>query len=193
MTSLFDTDKSIVLNIGSGSTSVHDFTHVFKGWKELRLDLYVESADIKCDIVSLESVPNNSVDAVWACHVIEHLEWYQLPETFRNIMRVLKSSGVAIVRVPDIGSIAHLIKEDLLTPVYTTDSGLDVCPIDMLYGHRGLQEHTQGQNHKIGFTLKSMNQILNNLNINAYTASKNYEIYAILYKDVVPTEILNSI
>lgn len=193
MTSLFDTNNSIVLNIGSGSTSVHDFTHVFKDWKELKLDLYVDAADIKCDIVSLIDVPTNSVDAVWACHVIEHLEWYQLPETFHNIMRVLKSSGFAIIRVPDIGSIAHLIQEDLLTPVYTTDSGIEVSPVDMLYGHRGLQEHTQGQNHKIGFTLKSMNQILSELNIKAFTTRKNYEIYAILYKDAVPTEILNSI
>lgn len=184
-----------VLNIGSGSTSVKDFTHLFNSneWKEVRVDKYVDNADVKCDIVTLDLINDNSVDVVWACHVIEHLEWYQLPETFANIMRVLKSDGAAIIRVPDIGSIAHLINDDLLTPVYTTENGYEVCVIDMLYGHRGLQQHSLGQNHKTGFTAKSMGQILASSGINAFVSASGYEVRAVLYKDIVPNWILENL
>lgn len=183
-----------VLNIGSGNSYVRDFTDLFNGdeWVELRVDKYVEAAEIKCDIVTLDAVADSSVDVVWACHVIEHLEWYQLPETFSNIMRVLKSDGAAIIRVPDIGSIAHLIKDGLLTPVYTAENGYEVCVIDMLYGHRGMQQNTEGQNHKTGFTAQSMSEILISLNINAFVSASGYEVRAVLYKDKVPNWILNN-
>ena len=184
-----------VLNIGSGSSSVRDFTSLFDDakWIEIRVDKYVDGADLKCDITTLEDVANSSVDVVWASHVIEHLEWKQLPETFHNIMRVMKSEGAAIIKVPDLGSIAHLIKDGLLGPVYTTESGSEICVIDMLYGHRGLQEIVQGQNHKIGFTEKSMGEILNKLGINAFISASNYEVKAVLYKDTVPDWILKNL
>ena len=184
-----------VLNIGSGNSSVKDFTSLFNGdeWTEVRVDKYVDGADLKCDITTLEDVADASVDVVWACHVIEHLEWYQLPETFHNIMRVLKADGAAIIRVPDIGSVAHLINNGLLTPVYTAENGYEVCVIDMIYGHRGLQVDTQGQIHKTGFTEKSMGEILNKLGINAFISAANYELRAVLYKDIVPNWILKNL
>lgn len=182
-----------VLNIGSGTSSVNDFTKLFNGWKEIRVDKYVEEADVKCDITTLSLIEDSSVDVVWACHVIEHLEWYQLPETFHNIMRVLKDDGAAIIRVPDLGSIADMIKYGLLTPVYTAQNGYEVCVIDMIYGHRGMQEHTQGQNHKTGFTHQSMEQILSSLNIKALISASGHEIRAVLYKNEVPEWIIKNI
>ena len=184
-----------VLNIGSGNSSVRDFTSLFNGdeWTEVRVDKYVDGADLKCDITTLEDVADNSVDVVWACHVIEHLEWKELPETFYNIMRVMKSDGAAIIRVPDLGAIAHLIKDGLLGPVYDVGSGYEICVIDMIYGHRGLQVDTQGQIHKTGFTEKSMSEILNKFGINAFISAANHEVRAVLYKDTAPDWILKNL
>jgi len=183
-----------VLNVGSGSSSVADFTNVFDGWKELRLDLYEESADIKADIVTLDGVEDQSMDAVWACHVIEHLDWGKLPIVFGNIMRVLKTDGAAVIRVPNLAAIADRLKGNLLEPVYYSPSGLPITALDMLYGHRMYQssrETNLGQLHKTGFNPLQMSTLLKELNINAVVADRGLDVYAILYKEAQPTELMS--
>lgn len=190
---MFSNDKKILLNVGCGDKFVRQGWPYFQDWQEVRADLYVEDADIKCDIVKLDGVPDSSVDCVWASHVVEHLYWHELPETFGNFMRVLKPNGCAVVIVPDLGAIANRIKDGLLDPVKEyNNSGL--APIDFIFG--GRQFHARdgiSQVHKTGFTSKSMSQVLNSLNIKAYIREERFQIYAVCYKDEIDTNILNNI
>jgi hypothetical protein len=189
---LFSTDKKIVLNVGAGETSCKKQIEYFDDdWKELTLDVAVAKPDIISDIVEMKEVPNESVDAIWACHVVEHVYFHQLPKLFESMIRVLKKDGFAIIRVPDIGSIAHMIENDLFTPVYDSSAG-PICPIDILYSSRVLVEkYGEPMAHKTGFTKKSMEQILTDLKVNALINKINGEIVAILYKDVNPMHIVN--
>lgn len=190
---LFKTDKKTVLNIGAGSTSCKKQCAYFDDeWKELTLDVAVAKPDIVSDIVDMKEVPDESVDALWACHVVEHVYFHQLPELFKSIMRVLKSDGFGIIRVPDIGSIAHMIEDDLFTPVYDSSVG-PICPIDILYSSRVLvQKYGEPMAHKTGFTKKSMSMILTDLNINALINKINGEIVVILYKDKSPEHVVQN-
>jgi SAM-dependent methyltransferase len=191
-THLFSTDKKIVLNIGAGETSCKKQIQYFDDdWKELTLDVAVANPNIVSDIVEMKEVPDESVDAIWACHVVEHVYFHQLPKLFESIMRVLKKDGFAIIRVPDIGSIAHMIEDDLFTPVYDSSVG-PICPIDILYSSRVLVEkYGEPMAHKTGFTKKSMEQILTDLKVNALINKIGGEIVAILYKDVSPIHVVN--
>jgi hypothetical protein len=106
-------------------------------------------------------------------------------------MRVLKEDGFAVIRVPDLGSIAHLIENNLLEPLYETEGAGPVSVIDMIYGHRGFTESWgEGMAHKTGFTKKSMEQLLGVFDIKAYVKAENQEVIAIIFKNEPPMEAM---
>jgi predicted SAM-dependent methyltransferase len=194
-TQIFNDDKKIVLNVGAGKTKLESFTSYFNDWKEVTVDIEEVEPDVVSDLRDLKEVPNESVDAVWACHVIEHMYYQDLPKVFGSIMRVLKKDGFCIVRVPDLASISHLITNNILKPVYITESGLEVTPLDMIYGHRmysnGNDNESLAMLHKTGFTQQSLSQMLGDLNIKAFIKSRNHEVQCVIYKDQVPQFILD--
>jgi SAM-dependent methyltransferase len=189
---LFDTDKKLVLNVGCGKTRLDSQSKYFLDWKELRVDAFEnDTADIITSIVDLNLVPNESVDAIWASHVVEHNYWHDLPMVFNSMLRVLKPNGFAVIRVPDLGYIAHKIEEGLLEVEYETSSG-PVSIIDMIYGHRGfIQSWGDGMGHKTGFTKKSMDQLLAMLDIKSFVKADGGEVIAIIFKDEAPIDALS--
>ena len=188
---LFNTDKKIVLNIGCGKTKLESQSKHFIDWKEIRIDAYENNtADLITSIVDLNKIPNESVDAVWASHVVEHNYWHDLPKVFNNMLRVLKPDGFGVIRVPDLGSIAHRIEDGLLDTVYDSSAG-PVSVIDMIYGHRGfIESWGDGMCHKTGFTQKSMDQLLGAFNIKSYVRSDGGEVVAIIFKGEAPIDAL---
>lgn len=180
-----------VLNIGCGTTPLNSQTAQYIGWKEIRVDSYDNpTADLKSDIRDLKEIEDGSVDSVWACHVVEHCYFHDLPKVFGSIMRVLNDDGYAVIRVPDLGSIAKLIEESILEPVYQSECG-PICPLDMIYGHRAQVADFPGMEHKTGFTVTSMSQILGSLEIKGLINGINHDVIAVLYKNEPPYEALN--
>lgn len=178
-------EQNVVYNIGSGGISVKHQSELYDGWKEVMVDVADCNPDIVSDIVGLEGIEDECADSVWASHVVEHVYWHELPVVFNSICRILKPTGFAFIMVPDLGSIADLIKNNLLGTLYESPGG-PVAPIDMIYGNRAQVKSNQYMQHKTGFTLLSMSQVLAELDIKAVLASENNEISAILYKDVYP-------
>jgi SAM-dependent methyltransferase len=188
---LFTTDKKIVVNIGCGKTKLENQSKYFLDWKEIRVDAYDnDTAHMKSSIIDFEGIPNESVDAIWASHVVEHNYFHDLPKIFNSMLRVLKPNGFVVIRVPDIGSIANQIENNLLDTLYESSIG-PISAIDMIYGHRGLTESWgEGMAHKTGFTKKSLNQILASLDLKAHVKSENDEIIAILFKEEPPLDAM---
>jgi len=197
-------NKKIVLNIGSGKSSVKSYTKYFDEWKEIRGDIAEVNPDVITDIRTLENIEDLSVDAIWASHVIEHCYWHEQPMIFRSILRVLKNDGFAVVKVPDIGSIADKIKNNLLDPVYVLENGQHITALDILYGYRPALDPTNINNynpamaHKMGFNIELIKEILhylttNKLKINGMINSVNYEITLVIWKDIKPVELFNYI
>jgi len=187
---LFNTDKKIVLNVGCGKTELNLQTNYFSDWKEIRVDAFENStADVISSIVEFEGIPDSCADALWASHVVEHNYWHDLPKIFSNIMRVLKDDGFAIIRVPNLASIAGFIQEDILGTVYNSPAG-PVSALDMLYGHRLFVETWgEGMAHKTGFTKNSMETILESLGIKAIVKESNLEVVAFLFKEEPPSAV----
>lgn len=188
---LFTDDRKIVLNVGSGKIKSSSQTSLFQNYKELSLDASDCNPDIIGDIRDLKEVPNNSVNAIYASHVVEHVHFHEVPQVLLSFMRVLTDDGFALIRVPDIGKISHLIEDKLLEKYYDSSLG-PVTPLDMLYGHTGLiAQKGSYMAHKTGFTLKSMSYILENLQIPSMIAALNDEIVVILSKDGNPEKVIN--
>lgn len=189
---LFKTDKKIVVNIGCGKTKLETQSKYFLDWKEIRIDAFEnDTANMISSIIDFEGVPNESVDAIWASHVVEHNYWHDLPKIFNNMLRILKQDGFAVIRVPDLGEIAHRIQDGLIDDLVYDSSAGPIYPIDWIYGHRGLTEFWgEGMLHKTGFTKKSMNQVLQSLGFDAYVKAQEGEIVTILYKGEPPLDVI---
>lgn len=90
------------LNLGAGDSVIPGFTSV---------DLYDEKADIQADICELP-FEDNTAEEIVAYQVIEHVPYWRSEEMFKEMYRVLKPGGTAIVETPDIDVIAISILEE---------------------------------------------------------------------------------
>ena len=159
------TANKLVLNVGCGAKNNPNIHQTFKtdDWHIVRLDIDPKvEPDYVSSITDMSVVPSNAYDALWSSHNLEHLEAYQVPQALKEFHRVLKpNDGFALITLPDIKAIAKFIFEDKLEdPIYNSASG-PICPIDVLYGHRGLIQRGQHyMAHRTAFTAKTLGQAL---------------------------------
>jgi predicted SAM-dependent methyltransferase len=83
------------INLGCGSLLLPGY---------INCDLYNPAAEMKCDVKDLP-FPDDSVDEIYASHIIEHFDFFEgkdkvLPEW----RRVLKVGGILIIETPDLAA-----------------------------------------------------------------------------------------
>jgi SAM-dependent methyltransferase len=130
-----------VLHVGCGHAGPERLHAVFrsdKSWDEVRLDIDPRvGPDIVCSSTDMRAfVSDGTFDAVWSSHNIEHLYDHELDSALKEFHRILKPSGFALIRCPDLDAVCEaVLTHGLETVVYTAASG-PVTPLDMLYGFR---------------------------------------------------------
>ena len=75
--------------------------HKFKDFINIDIDKSV-NPDLLCDIKKLP-YEDNSVDFIYAGHLLEHLYYDLVPEYLSEWRRVLKIGGKLVIVVPDVG------------------------------------------------------------------------------------------
>nr|WP_319493587.1 methyltransferase domain-containing protein [uncultured Desulfobacter sp.] len=149
----------IVLNVGAGHPkSGASIPKAFKrpGWKEVRLDIDpANEPDIRGSMLDMSAVEDESVHAVFSSHVIEHLYPNEVELALKEMLRVLKPEGYAVITCPDLQAAAQMIFEDrLLEIAYQSPAG-PVTPFDIVYSHRQFTGRDKPfMAHHCGFTLK---------------------------------------
>ena len=131
-------------------------------WQEIRLDIDpANEPDIVGSMLDMAAVQNESVDAIYSAHNIEHVYAHEVPQVLQEFLRVLKPDGFLVVTCPDLQTVCQLVAEDKLSdPAYTAQAG-PITPLDILYGHgQALAEGHHYMAHKCGFTLKTLTQAL---------------------------------
>lgn len=146
------------LHVGCGSKHKDRTTRAFNtdAWQELRFDIdETVQPDIQGTMLDMKAVADESVDAIFSSHNIEHLYPHEIPIAIKEFLRVLKPDGFVILTCPDLKSVCSLIAEDkLVDPAYTSPAG-PISPLDILYGHRpSLARGNLFMAHKCGFTQK---------------------------------------
>lgn len=156
----------ILLNVGAGhpkSGARIPAAFQSEAWKEVRLDIDpANEPDVIGTMLDMSAMPNESADAIYSSHTIEHLYPNEIPLAMNEFLRVLKPQGYAVITCPDLQAAAEMIVQDkLLETAYTTGSGMVVTPFDIVYSHR---EYTGRDKpfmaHHCGFTLKVLNGTL---------------------------------
>ena len=158
------TDTRRVLNVGGNSKDIPLPDH-FSGWEHVLLDIDPKGQpDIVCDARQLTTLPADQFDAVYCSHNLEHYYLYDAHKVLAGFHHVLKPTGFAHIRVPDIGKLMKIVvgkNLDLTDVLYQSKMG-PITVQDVLYGHQKKIQHS-GQGyfaHKIGFTATSLQSVL---------------------------------
>ncbi len=150
--------KAIPLHVGAGSSTPDKLPKIFKDYHEVRLDIDPRcKPDIVSSMTRMKLVDDNSVDAIWCSHALEHLANHEVQPTLREWRRVLKDDGFALMTMPDLQQAARMIAEGrLMETIYESPIG-PIRPLDMVFGHSGSIErgHVNMQ-HRTGFTMQRL-------------------------------------
>ena len=176
------------LHIGCGPLYKENTTPAFNSddWDEIRLDIDpTHNPDIVCSMSDMSIVEDNSYDAIYSSHNIEHVFPHEVFGTLQEFRRVLKDDGFLILTCPDIKSVCALIGEG------------DIFPLDILYGHRNslASGHTY-MAHKNGFTSESLSKQITDASFKSFCIGEMktaFALWLIAYKNThKPTDELTA-
>ena len=162
-------------------------------WKEVRLDIDpANRPDIIGSMLDMAAVADESVDAVYSAHNLEHVYAHEVEQVLKEFLRVLKPSGFLVVTCPDLQAVGELLAQDkLLAAAYTSPAG-PITPLDILYGYRpALAQGNLFMAHKCGFTLKVL---LGTLQANGFSAAAGlrrpagFDLWALATKGTMTDE-----
>lgn len=95
-----NSDGKVYLNLGCGESSALEFINV-------DVEPYPNIHHIQ-DITDLSNFLDNSVDMVYASHVLEHIPKEKLLKTLQEWRRVLKTGGLLRFAVPNFDALADI-------------------------------------------------------------------------------------
>jgi SAM-dependent methyltransferase len=164
LTSAGNGARRVVLNAGSGVRDGRRLPPPFDGehWAEVTLDIdpavrpdYVASLTNMHDVLRDESV-----DAVWSSHSLEHLYGFELVDALKEFRRVLKPDGFVFATCPDVESVAAAIAIHGLDHVaYEAPVG-PITLHDILYGHSAsIQAGMTAMAHRTGLTARRLGEL----------------------------------
>jgi predicted SAM-dependent methyltransferase len=176
------------LNVGCGYPRRQKLHPHFHGpeWREIRLDLDpAVHPDIVCSMTDMSPVADDSVDAIWSSHNLEHLQRHEVPKALAEFVRVLKPRGLLLLTLPDLQQVAQLVTEDRLEDqAYASSSG-PITPLDMIFGHTAsLARGNQFMAHRSGFTARTLQKLLIEAGFVEITLRRggSFDLWATAYK-----------
>lgn len=149
-----------VLNVGGNNKAIPLPDH-FQGWAHVLLGIDPKGKpDLVCDARELKTLEPDQYDAIYCSHNLEHYYRHDLSKVLSGFVHVLKPSGFAHIRVPDLMALCKTIVEknlDIDDVLYTVPGG-PVHVFDVLYGW---QQQIAGSGEaflarKYGFSEKSL-------------------------------------
>jgi len=77
-----------------------------EGWKILNIQ-NGENIDFVGDIKDLSQFEDESIEEIYASHVLEHVDQRSIEQTLKGINRVVKKNGKFYISVPDLDTLCH--------------------------------------------------------------------------------------
>jgi predicted SAM-dependent methyltransferase len=154
----------MVLNVGGNSREIA-IASQYHCWQQDLLDIDAsQKPDILADARELTEQQAEIYDAVYCPHNLEHYYLHDAKKVLQGFRHVLKPNGHAYITVPDMRQVMErVVNENLaITDILYQSPMGPIHVYDVLYGHQEKIEY-RGEEyfaHKIGFTLRSLRQIL---------------------------------
>ena len=86
-----------------------------EGWKILNIQKF-EGVDFLGDISDLSQFEDNSIEEVYASHVIEHVPQKKVNETLKGVYRILSENGKFYISVPDMDVLCKIFIDSKAPP-----------------------------------------------------------------------------
>ena len=166
--------RPVFLHVGCSRKTKQYTPFAGKDWDEIRLDIDPSvEPDLVGTMTDLSAVADQSVDAVFSSHNIEHLYPHDVPIALAEFKRVIKPDGFVLITCPDLQSVCALVAQDKLTdPAYQSGQG-PISPIDIIYGHRdAMQAGNLYMAHRCGFTRKVLSATLRNVGFSSLVKNR---------------------
>ena len=190
------------LHVGCGpkdKSQIKGFNN--NNWKEIRFDIDKNvNPDIVGTLTDMKLVKTGSVDAIYSSHNIEHIYPHEVRIALKEFYRVLKDDGIVVIRCPDLQAVCELVVNDkLLEPLYETDEGHPISPIDILYGWRmPIAQGNEYMAHKGGFTYSALNASFFEVGFKARYGGRvqeggEYNLFLVAFKQKKPEEEIQKI
>lgn len=174
-----------VLNAGSGPPTSRALHSLFSRniWKETRLDIDPRARpDVVGSITDMTYLfEDETFDAIWSSHNIEHLYTHEVPLALGEFRRVLKTTGFALITCPDLEVAASLAaKHGLDYKVYDSPAG-PITTHDILFGHsQSIAAGLDHMGHNTGFTCSKLGNALVDAGFPTVLAKKeHFDLWAL--------------
>lgn len=185
------------LHVGCGTKRKAQTTKGFNTpeWQEIRFDIDQSvQPDVLGSMTDMKAVADESIDAVFSSHNLEHLYPHEVAIALAEFLRVLKPSGFAVITCPDLQSVCALVADNKLTqPAYQSPAG-PITPLDILYGHRAsMQKGNLYMAHRCGFTKDVLGGTLRQAgfaSVIAFARPRHFDLWAFASKQPLPDEQL---
>ncbi len=180
-------NKKTLLHVGCGGYNPNALPQDFRGdeWIEIRLDIDPNvQPDIIGTITDLSGVPDNSVDAVYSSHNLEHIYNFEVSIALTEFKRVLKDGGFVMFVVPDMQTAAEWVMRGEMedSPLYQSPAG-PVPALWMFYGMGTTYPGMPYMAHKTGFTTENLGKHLGEAGFNNLKLiRRSFDIIAYGYK-----------
>ena len=184
-----------VLHVGCGSATIANMPQGFQdgSWRELRFDIDpAYNVDFQGTMLDMSAVADDSVDALYSSHNIEHVFAHEVDVVLREFRRVIKPDGFAVITCPDLESVAkHIAAGRLEDPLYISPTG-PISALDIFYGHgAAIARGEIYMAHKTGFTARTLGahgQAAGFATLGIRRREKDFDLWMIATKAAVPSE-----
>ena len=200
--------KKKFLHVGCGKKRKDSTTSIFNTdqWEEYTLDI-----DSSCNptfigtMTDLNMIADESFDAIYSSHNIEHLYIHEAIEAVKEFRRVLKKSGYVMIICPDlISTCEEIVKRGPYEPLYYVQQKngeisdeLYVSGIDILYGWRPeLQNGNYYMAHNSAFSESGLISLFQQNNFQAIfsvTRKNFFDIQLLAYKNNINKDVGESL
>ena len=171
------------LHVGCGLKKKDATTKVFNSdaWEEVRLDINeLNKPDIVSSMQKMLLVEDNTFDAIYSSHNIEHIFAYEVIDTLNEFKRVLKDDGFLILTCPDIKPICEAIANGKVNQaLYESKSG-PIFPLDVLYGfQKSIASGDHFMAHKFGFTPETLEEAIKESNFKSFCIAQSKKAFSL--------------
>lgn len=136
------------LNVGAGMAQV-------AGWTSVDIDPTL-APDIVASADDLSMLPDDSVEEVYASHLLEHFDWADGMRALVEWKRVLVPGGVCTVIVPDIVQVYYLWKHGMAWGPYNLRVDEEYIQATVFGAHTIADQLPEMQIGTLGHTHKSL-------------------------------------
>lgn len=150
--------------------------------------------DVVADVRDLSCLREESFDAVYMAHLLEHFPRWEIGLVLGQVQRVLKVGGFVEIRVPHVRAVFEAVLDgsDLDEALYDSAMG-PITALDILFGHGpSLEQGNAFMAHRTAFTPDSLGRALRAAGLRVElcqpTGGKRFELCAIARKSAEASE-----